>query len=79
MAGWGARGQTRLEDDALFKEIGDQLAGLTGKPFDYSQWQRLQAESAPKSPSTLSKRNRRPSQRPATVQTGGLFSCAERQ
>ena len=71
MAGWGAKGQTRLEDDALFKEIGDQLAGLTGKPFDYSQWQRLQATTPPKTPSAHSKRSiARKGHRPGTVQTG---------
>jgi hypothetical protein len=40
---WGRKGQTKLEDDALFKAIGGQLGG---ENFNYSQWQR----SAVKSP-----------------------------
>ena len=58
--GWGRRAtgkiDRKLEDDALFKEIGGQLEATN---FDYSQWQRT---------GKLSKSNltRRP-----TLRTGG--------
>ena len=60
MPGWGRRATgkigRKLEDDALFKEIGGQLEATN---FDYSQWQRT---------GKLSKSNltRRP-----TLRTGG--------
>ena len=39
---WGRKGETKLEDDALFKAIGGQLGG---EKFDYSQWQRTVGKS----------------------------------
>ena len=67
---WGKKGAGRLEDDALFREIGDQLAGLGGESFDYSQWQRTHHAKSP----TLSVKEKPPAskhpKRPDTVQTG---------
>ena len=63
----------RLEDDALFREIGGQLAGLSGGSFDYSQWQRTyHAKSPTKSISSLKEKPpaSKPPKRPDTVQTG---------
>lgn len=59
MAGWGRRAvgnaESRLEEDALFKEIGGQLDAN----FDYDQWQRTRKPAASlqpsKRPSTLDK------------------------
>ena len=67
----------RLEDDALFREIGGQLAGLSGGSFDYSQWQRTyHAKSPTKSISSLKEKPpaSKPPKRPDTVQTGNFKS-----
>ena len=67
----------KLEDDAVFREIGGQLAGLDGESFDYSKWQRT--HQAPVSSPLSIKENvsgatlpaiRKQPKRPDTVQTG---------